>query len=1303
MTSQTLQPNLVDSLIASRLPTWLGSASEDQLSKLRTSLLQQQRIQHRLAAVFSRITPLDGFAQALLDKALSERQLPALDVRQVMLRRTTLLPGASVVPGGAGTSVSEVSEVTLLAAALHNFADQEASPAGTLQTHVIVDAQGAAQALDPQTYIALCRSVDVGGGYQRHLESVLLVPGGEGKQVAALLEEAARANLEADVRLAALKGEIDQRTYLQLLPVISTVPVVDSDTARLLPFDLRVLGKPLHGVVAFEVRRKGPASAALEGVVLWVPGDSHGALQRYATWDVLWRHLGERCKAQGYAAFLQRFISERDRCAFSRGLRHSLQGRAGALPIPLDGRSQAIAAPLFQHLRKGRLDTVLDDARVLATPTAEVNQAERERRQSGYASAGLDLLGLASLFVPVLGLPLLGIAALQIAGEVYEGYADWQLGDREGALKHLWGVAENLAAGVALASIGLAAGRLIERCAYVDALVPVLTQRDEVRLIDVDLPGYAVPDQGLAVGERASVAGQVHIRTHLGTYQVVEDPQEAGWRIRHPNRPSAYSPWLDDNGQGGWRHQLETPQHWRGATQLMQRLNSAWADLDQQTAERVMRIAGFDEERLRRLHLEHAPAPARLHDALQRYQLHVQHPQLQGEAFEQHFNALQLAPAPAEQRLQYDFPKLTSRVARELVQRAEPGVIDGMLSSQRVPLELANEARWLLHDSRLDRACGGFYQAVAVNADTQRLALGLVADMAPWPPTVRIELREERLSGALLAHSGADNATQIRYVIRRGIGYQAADASGVELTAANHTGSLFQALWLHLDPAQKRRFGDAVSNAEQLAHALAGRASGQRQRAAELLGMVVEQGAVRLPVRLGDGRLGYPLSGGQPLRVPSGLVLGTDDQRARRSIAAGLQQLFPHRPAQDVMWLALQLAQRPGRSVWAAFSELARQVERLDRCLRSWRGSPTAATYRARHRTGQAIREAWLPEYFGPGASADLIVRNEHVASLPRLPQCIHFGHLHRLCLSNLGLLTLDSAFLERFPNVTSLQLSGNKLVQLPGLGGLRRLVSLDSSANRLTLLDGLEQLTSLTQLILNDNHLSTLPGLASLTRLRRLDLQRNQLQALEGVERLTLLTQLDVSGNLLSTLPERVDRLVQLQSLNLSENRLSAVPAALGELTGLRSLNLRGNQLSAVPVGLERLRQLVELNLADNRMVIDVPGGQRLEAFSALGTLNLSGNPIGAVPPLRNLDHLVYLSLRGTGLRELPLLFLEQHPDLFVDLAGNLIAELSQRGLIWIRQHPNRLNLNNNPLDDEVLVRWRAARSQFDTLSQRG
>jgi Leucine-rich repeat (LRR) protein len=1348
MTAALYRQDSVDALIASRLPAWLTDSSAEHIGRLRSSLNQQQRSQHQLAALFAKITPLDTFAERALANGLQAQFQLSIDVRQAKLRRTSSAIIASVAPGGLGRTVQETREISLLAAALHNFAASETAPSGGLETAVLVDADDEALPLSVQSFMALCGSLDIGAQYQQHLRSVLPATGAAGKKIEALLEEGARASLDAAVRLAALRGDIDQRSYFQFLPVMAKAPVVAADASRLLPFDLRVLGKRVRGAVAFEVRRGGLGTAPLEGVVAWIPDDPQGALSRYRTWDELFSDLGRRLQSPGYRAFFQRFISERDRVAFSSALAPLLSANTAAA-IELDGRYFSIGTPLFAHLRKVRIDTLLDDAQVLATPSAEVDSAQRDRRLSDYASAGLDVLGLASLFIPALGLPLLGITALQIAEHVYEGYADWRLGDRQGALNHVLGVAENLALGTAVAAVGVAAGRLIERSAYVDGLIPIQTATGALKLISADLPGYALGDLGLQVGERSAVAGQLRLRTPSATYQVLERAPGAELRIQHPTNPHAYMPLLEDNGEGGWRHELETPQEWQGAALLLRRLGSRWAELDEQSAERIMHITGFDEDRLRRLHLDHAPAPARLHDALQAYQLREQQPGLIGVAFAQQFSALQVPSTPAQQLLRQHFSSLSARAAQQIVSQASAEMVEQMLASQRVPLALASEARWLIRDYRLDRACAGFYQASAINADGQRLALGLIADWAPWSSAVRIELRDLTSTGALLAEAGPAMAAQVRLIVKTAEGYQALAATGALLTTAAPSDSLFTALWLHLDEAQKQLMGGAGRSAQQLAEALAVRASTRREQVAQLLGMAPIEGNVRAPVRLGDGRLGYPLSGGQPDRRLTGSVLTTEDQTARRSIHAGLRQLFPHWHAADVTWMAHQLAQRPARTVWTAFSELSSQVRGLRSSLWRWYVQATGATYTSRQRVGRLLAQAWQPHDFGPGGISSLRIEGERVGTLPTLPANVHFAHIRNLSLSNIGLSTLEQAFLARFSNLTSLLLGGNSLTTVPDLASFTRLTRLDLQRNQLSQVRGLGQLTQLTQLRLNDNQLSELPGLENLRRLSRLDLQDNRLTGVPGLENLGLLIQLDLSGNRLTALsgqlerltgvqflnlgrnqltavPQGIERMVGLNQLNLASNqltelpdslgqlagllhlhlggnRLSVVPVALGNLTQLRILNLASNQLTEIPLGLERLRQMTELYLGNNQIVIDLAGGQRLEAFSRLQMLSLNRNPIGMIAPLRNLDHLRHLALRETGLTEFPLAFLQAHPQLHVDIAGNLIVELSEQALQWVHQHPHRVNLANNPLDEEAMARWRAAQMRIDTLRRQG
>nr|WP_238343358.1 NEL domain-containing protein [Pseudomonas sp. RW3S2] len=77
---------------------------------------------------------------------------------------------------------------------------------------------------------------------------------------------------------------------------------------------------------------------------------------------------------------------------------------------------------------------------------------------------------------------MLVVGALQIADEVYEGYLDWSVGDRQGALDHLFGVAENIAVGVAVGIGASAAREALQRVAFVDALVPLRNEAGALRL-----------------------------------------------------------------------------------------------------------------------------------------------------------------------------------------------------------------------------------------------------------------------------------------------------------------------------------------------------------------------------------------------------------------------------------------------------------------------------------------------------------------------------------------------------------------------------------------------------------------------------------------------------------------------------------------------------------------------------------------------------------------------------------------------------------------------------------------------------
>lgn len=145
------------------------------------------------------------------------------------------------------------------------------------------------------------------------------------------------------------------------------------------------------------------------------------------------------------------------------------------------------------------------------------------------------------------------------------------------------------------------------------------------------------------------------------------------------------------------------------------------------------------------LHLEQVDAPARLYDALDVYRAHERFPDLAGPALEQ-----QLADSVAEHGsslLARAFPGLSRRQLVELMAQCSGVEREQLLERQRMPLALAERARWQLRERRLDRACAGLYLPRAVNADSERIAFGVLGERLAWPPTLRLELRERTARG----------------------------------------------------------------------------------------------------------------------------------------------------------------------------------------------------------------------------------------------------------------------------------------------------------------------------------------------------------------------------------------------------------------------------------------------------------------------------------------------------------------------------------------------------------------------------
>ncbi|MDH1654914.1 NEL-type E3 ubiquitin ligase domain-containing protein [Pseudomonas mosselii] len=1124
----------IDSLIASRLPAWLVRASPERIRAFHLALRRQQAASQSLGEVLRDIPELQAYAVPLLSRALSEVGVSAADVNAsiVTVYHGSLQPSQfSSLPLQRALFTSIQS---LLSAALHNYHDDETRPSSFRQGH-LHDSKGKPLALSLEQFAALCRRLDLGAGYQALLKATLSpvdqpgdTPGQRRLRVASLFEESFRAHLEVAVHLARLKGELDERSYLQMMPFMSFSCVVPPLCAKVRARQLYLLGKCMRGIVTLEAR---PAPGAeIEAVIAWIPGDPQGAVSRHASWQALYDMIALRLHGEAYRRFFLRFVSERDRPVFFSLLASLLKDSKQNDTLQLDGRNIEIASPLFEHLRAQRIATLLDDAQVLAVATEQVDTTERRKRLLGYMAAGLDLVGMVSLFVPVLGEVMLAVSAVQLAEEVYEGYQDWQLGDRQGALDHLFGVAESMAVGALLATGGSAVSQAFKRVPLVDDLVPIRTASERVKLIEPRLQAYrtAVVDQPW--GRRVSVGERTHLRTHESVYAVREAPELNAWRVVHPERDDAYAPLIEHNGTGGWRHELESPQQWQGAADLVRRLSSQLATATDATIDDLLLTTGLSEDKLRRLHVEGASAPARLLDALERHQAHEAHPMLSGDAFETRLRSNGLTLTPEEAMMKRDFPGLTLRGIREILSTATAQHLSELGRLGRVPLSFAERARWHLRDARLDRACAGLRQRQAVNGDTRRLAVRLIEQIAPWTD-VRLEILENALDPEPSLQSSSRTTVPARRILATGRGYQLLD--GPRATEAVASDSFLRALWLSMDPEQLARLSPADSGELQLADWLSHRANADRDQAASLIGMAPIANGVRLPLRLGDGRLGYPLSGRQ--------VSG------RQACRRGIHQIFPTLSDAQLESYILPLVEQRA-DLWEHYGVLQRQLTELRNCLSEWAGrwsNPLQAM--RRRRVATAIRRCWRRKLVDLSGDYILVIEGEWINTLPELPSGLSFAHVRRLRLRNMDLREIGADFLGRFPNLIDLDLRNNRLMMVPeGIEHMAFLRRLDLSRNRITIDNSgerrLQALTRLRTLRLGYNPLLRPPSLGGLRCLRLLSLRGCNLERLPGSPR---------------ELPWR-------SLVDYRDNRLREVRAELQALGGnLRNLALQGNPLN--------------------------------------------------------------------------------------------------------------------------------------------
>lgn len=195
------------------------------------------------------------------------------------------------------------------------------------------------------------------------------------------------------------------------------------------------------------------------------------------------------------------------------------------------------------------------------------------------------------------------------------------------------------------------------------------------------------------------------------------------------------------------------------------------------------------------------------------------------------------------------------------------------------------------------------------------------------------------------------------------------------------------------------------------------------------------------------------------------------------------------------------------------------------------------------------------------------------------------------LDLSGQGLASIPLAVFERGKRLVELDLSGNKISEIPEeIGDLGLLEVLDLRGNLISSLpESICRLEKLRILGLDGNKLSEfeLKNIDKLRNLHTLSIRNNNLTKLpEEIDRLENLYYLYSMHNKLTRLPEKIGGLKRIEEADFSDNLITEIPRSIGNLKTLKTLDFESNKLTLLPSEILNLvKTISRLDLEDNEI----------------------------------------------------------------------------------------------------------------------
>jgi Leucine-rich repeat (LRR) protein len=264
---------------------------------------------------------------------------------------------------------------------------------------------------------------------------------------------------------------------------------------------------------------------------------------------------------------------------------------------------------------------------------------------------------------------------------------------------------------------------------------------------------------------------------------------------------------------------------------------------------------------------------------------------------------------------------------------------------------------------------------------------------------------------------------------------------------------------------------------------------------------------------------------------------------------------------------------------------------------------------------------------------------------------------------------------IEKLTQLTTLDLSSNKIVSIRGIENLTQLIELSLSSNQIVSIQGIENLTKLTWLTLSSNQIVSIRGIQNLTNLTKLYLSSNEIVSIRGIENLTQLIWLDLRSNQIVSI-QGIEKLAQLTKLSLSNNQIVSI-RGIENLTQLIELSLSSNQIVSIQ-GIENLTKLTWLTLSSNQ-IVSIQGIQNL---TQLTWLDLSSNRIVSIQGIENLINLFTVDLRFNKIVDIKQNNISNNKAKFLILMNNCFKKISNYSLVDF-QVVETINFDNNEINE--------------------